>query len=302
MTISVIIPAYKARRYLSDCLESIGQQTRLPEEVIVVDDASTEAFDDIVSAFSSLPGYPPIRLLKHRRNQGQAAARNTGITACAGDWLAFLDHDDVWDPEHLEQLEKTASDTQADLVFCPAKLFVNHPGEEGMAIAQPSTGAEKQFSPFALMRNCFIITSSCMIRSSRLAQVGGFDATPAVRAVEDLDCFLKLLRTGARFAMAPRATLNYRKHPESATGRKGYMIRQIVFVTERHLGWVEGTRKEKFKFRSRLAWNAAIETSITRAPDRWAWFFRALRLTAMSPYTFIHSLARYARAHCIKVA
>lgn len=295
MRISVIIPAYKARRFLPDCLDSIGRQTRLPDEVIVVDDASPEGVEDIVSSYAERPGYPPLVLLKHDMNQGQAAARNTGISACSGDWIAFLDHDDIWDPGHLAQQEQTALASGADLVFCPARLFWDSPGEEPAQIARPYTEAEKQLRPFALMKNCFIITSSCLVRRNSLEQVGGFDPIPDVRAVEDLDCFLKMLRVGAKFVMAQEATLHYRKHPESATCRKGHMIRQIVFAVERHLDWVEATRSEKSEFRVRLAWKAAKETAFTRAADQASWLTRALRLSATRPIVMTRGLAGYLR-------
>ena len=63
--ISVIIPAYKARKFLPECLASIGDQTLLPQQILVIDDASPEPVDDIVANFAARPGFPPIRLIRH---------------------------------------------------------------------------------------------------------------------------------------------------------------------------------------------------------------------------------------------
>jgi glycosyltransferase involved in cell wall biosynthesis len=94
-SISCIVPAYQAARYIAAALDSIFAQTLSPFEVIVVDDGSTDATPQLLDRYGDR-----IRRLR-RANAGPAAARNDGIRAARGEWLAFLDADDLWHPEKL---------------------------------------------------------------------------------------------------------------------------------------------------------------------------------------------------------
>jgi teichuronic acid biosynthesis glycosyltransferase TuaG len=279
LNISVIIPVYNGRKYLKDCLDSIGSQTLLPDEVIVIDDASIDPPDNIVEIYAAITGYPKIRLLKLAVNQGQAAARNMGIIHSISDWIAFLDHDDIWDPDHLAEQKKTAIATNADLVFCQAKLFQGDPTTGFIRYAIPKLYNDELLEPLALMKNNFIITSSCLVRKSAMKDVGLFDTSPDMRNVEDLDMFIKMKLKNMKFAMSSQASLNYRKHDLSATGRLGHMIRNIVHVTEKHIKTIEGNRSLKNRLRCDIAWNAANETFYLKNNDRWFWLARAIYLT-----------------------
>ncbi len=96
MKISVIIPAYNAACYIQRAVKSVFMQTRPADEIIVIDDGSTDGTADVVHSFDA-----KVRLLQ-QQNAGAAAARNAGIRAACGDWIAFLDADDEWLPEKLK--------------------------------------------------------------------------------------------------------------------------------------------------------------------------------------------------------
>jgi glycosyltransferase involved in cell wall biosynthesis len=292
MKTSVIIPIYNGSEFLSECLKSVYSQSKLPDEIIIIDDASSESYDHIIDNFRSLSVFISIKLIKLQKNQGQAAARNAGIKECAGDWIAFLDHDDVWDPCHLEQLEKYAISMHADIIFCPAKLFTGSLNNI-ISIAGPRTKEEIQTEAFSLMKNCFIITSSCLINKSIFKELGGFDEHSQIRGVEDLDLFLRMLRNKSQFRMAPNATLYYRKHQNSATCRPAGIIRQKCAVIDKHIDWVNASNSEKCSYRNKLYWQAAIETAISSSSDRWVWFKKAMALNIKTPITLPISLARY---------
>lgn len=100
-TITAILPVYNGGRYLQESLRSVMSQTVLPDELIVVDDGST---DDSLSRLEAMVPAPfPVRILK-QTNRGQSAARNVAAKESHGDYLAFLDQDDRWYPRHLEVL------------------------------------------------------------------------------------------------------------------------------------------------------------------------------------------------------
>jgi glycosyltransferase involved in cell wall biosynthesis len=94
--VSVIIPAYNAGKFLSRALESLFAQTRPAQEIIVVDDGSTDNTAEVAQSYGARIKYI------HQANAGLSGARNTGIKAACGNWIAFLDADDEWLPEHLQ--------------------------------------------------------------------------------------------------------------------------------------------------------------------------------------------------------
>ncbi|MBN1766699.1 MAG: glycosyltransferase family 2 protein [Sedimentisphaerales bacterium] len=94
--ISVIIPAYNAGSHIARAIQSVLDQTHAPDEIIVVDDGSTDNTSEIVQ------GFPTAITCIRQENQGSSAARNTGIKAAGNDWIAFLDSDDEWLPDKLQ--------------------------------------------------------------------------------------------------------------------------------------------------------------------------------------------------------
>jgi glycosyltransferase involved in cell wall biosynthesis len=95
-TVSVVIPAYNAEAYLREALDSVFAQTRPPDEVVVVDDGSTDRTSEVAASYGDR-----VRLLR-QPNRGEAAARNAGVLAARGALIAFLDADDTWLPRYLE--------------------------------------------------------------------------------------------------------------------------------------------------------------------------------------------------------
>ena len=96
--VSVVVPVYNGERFVAGAIESIYAQTLLPTEVIVVDDGSTDTTPQILEKFAERPGFRAIR----KSHGGSGSARNVGIKESHGDYVAFLDHDDVWFPQKLE--------------------------------------------------------------------------------------------------------------------------------------------------------------------------------------------------------
>lgn len=118
--ISVVVPAHQAVLYLAECLESILAQTRMPDEVIVVDDGSTDDTAAIASRFG-----PPVRVIS-TPHAGTAAARNTGIAAAAGNVIALCDDDDLWLPDKLSlQIAALGDPSSEAAVFCGASEFLS---------------------------------------------------------------------------------------------------------------------------------------------------------------------------------
>ena len=109
-TISVVIPAYNSARYIARTIESVLSQTLPADEIIIVDDGSTDDTAGVVAKFESKVKYI------HQTNAGASVARNTGIEAAAGDWIAFLDSDDEWLPCKL-RLQTELLERNPDLIW-----------------------------------------------------------------------------------------------------------------------------------------------------------------------------------------
>lgn len=116
-SISVVIPAYNAERFIGETLRSVFEQTRLPDEVIVVDDGSSDRTEDLVRSFSGIT-------YCKQSNGGTAAALNTGIQMANSKYLALLDHDDIWIPEKLErQIIELNQNKDISMVFTMIENF-----------------------------------------------------------------------------------------------------------------------------------------------------------------------------------
>lgn len=117
--ITVIIPVYRQdNTYLKKCLDSIVKQTYPHTEIIIVNDGMTEDNTELINHY--LNSYDNVRLIGDK-NEGVSSARNKGVDAANGEWLAFIDSDDWIDEDYLEQLYKAATDHDAEIVICGHK-------------------------------------------------------------------------------------------------------------------------------------------------------------------------------------
>lgn len=183
--ISVIVPVFNRRHTIAAAISSVLSQTRADFELIVIDDGSTDDTSDVVASLRD----PRIRLLAHGQNRGAAAARNTGLEAANGRYIAFLDSDDSWYPEKLErQLAAMAQLGSRTLASCTG--FVLHRLPSGALLDRIPGGGPDWFS--ALLEGCFVSPGSTLLaQRSAFERVGFFDTE--LRRFEDWDWLLRYL-------------------------------------------------------------------------------------------------------------
>ena len=179
MTVSVLIPCYNRERSLGEAVQSALAQSRPPAEVVVVDDGSTDGSAAVAERLNR-PGTPPVRVIR-QANAGAAAARNRGLAECRGEWVAFLDSDDVWAPDKLErQLAAADAAPDADLVFCDTRTRAGSAGSSGAELMPSRFGlggvrdagdpiGDGRFAfdraHFAgMLERCRVITSAALVR------------------------------------------------------------------------------------------------------------------------------------------
>jgi glycosyltransferase involved in cell wall biosynthesis len=191
--ISICIPAYKAERFLSETLESVRAQTFTDWEMIVTEDGSRDRTEAIVAAFAATVSQR-VRYLRHDPNRGLPATRNAGISAAESAWIAFLDSDDLWTPDHLAIGHATATKTGADFIHAGSVLFDSDNGRD-LEIRAPGPDL-CQSLPLSLFDARYVIQpSSVLMQRALWERAGKFD--PAFRYVEDRDMWLRCARAGA---------------------------------------------------------------------------------------------------------
>jgi len=169
--ISVIIPTYNEATLIGRAVQSALAQTWPPDEVIVVDDASSDATAAVLAKISD----PRLRVIIHQQNSGAAAARNTGIQAATGDWIAFLDADDVWQPEKLpRQMNYLQRHLEVDACVCGFEIR----DARGNVRAYPQAERGREAVIAELLRGCHLsIGSALLVRRDVFEQVGPFDTS-----------------------------------------------------------------------------------------------------------------------------
>jgi len=203
--ISVVIPTFNSERFVPDCFATIRKQTVLPSQIIFVDDASSDrTVAEIRSAAASFP--VQLKVIELKQNRGPSNARNLGMEVAEGEWIAFLDCDDLWEPQHLESLLKSLAESGA--TFAYSGLIV-------LDLQNDTKLNETDFSverkvPHDLYRESFIMPSQVMFRRSLLDSGVRFD--DRIRHGEDADFWISLHRAGASMVCTGQRTFIYRKH------------------------------------------------------------------------------------------
>jgi glycosyltransferase involved in cell wall biosynthesis len=227
--ISVVIPNYNHAHFLGDAIRSALAQTYTAVEIIVVDDGSTDDSRALVESFGARVRY------LWQANRGLSGARNTGIMAAQGEYIALLDADDFWEPNYLATVHALlAVDPTLGAVYT-GQQFVNSQGE---ALSQPSVatvGRDQLYD--RLLDGEFFAPSAVLVRRSCFTTVGLFDES--LRASEDWDMWLRVAHAYP-FAGIAQPLLNYRVHGNNMSADPAYMLRYQTMVVSKHFGAPEG--------------------------------------------------------------
>ncbi len=180
MRLSVVVPAHDAEETVAAAIRSALGQTHPPDEVVVVDDGSTDATSTVVRRLGGA-----VRLVVQPQG-GPSSARNAGVAAASGEWLAFLDADDEWHPEKLEHQLRLAKDDVVLVATDWARDAVVAP------VPQPLPTSVLTTSQILLLNR--FQTSTVLLRRDAFVAAGGFD--PSLDGVEDWDMWLRASRQG----------------------------------------------------------------------------------------------------------
>jgi teichuronic acid biosynthesis glycosyltransferase TuaG len=213
--VSIIVPMYNARAFVTETIESVRKQTYTNWELILIDDGSTDNTADIVKPYLSDPRVK----YYYQQNGGIGNARNNAIRHSAGTYIAPLDADDLWDPEKLSVQMDVISETGAVAVFCKVRRI----DENGKNLNQDmgiGTGFFSGFRSFFLMAMGRIIIPNLtvLIRKDILNEAGNYrESVDHVDHIEDFDLWARLMLKGHRLYGIDRVMASYRIHTSQLT-------------------------------------------------------------------------------------
>lgn len=198
--VSVVIPVYNRKHTIEKAIRSVLAQTYHNVEVIVVDDGSTDSTPTIVAALSKED--PRIRYIRYKTNRGAQAARNTGIRAARGEWIAFLDSDDVWLPQSLELRLKLAK--QKGLHVIHSECYVLRPGSvelQRYGVPPMEGQAYKE-----LLRRPGPMFPGLLVSKEALSRIGYLDES--IVSFQEWDTAIRLAKC-YKFGFTPEPTFVY---------------------------------------------------------------------------------------------
>ena len=246
-SISVVIPAYNAEKFINRAIDSVLAQTYQPDEIIVVDDGSTDDTVSVVSKYGS-----QVKLIR-QENAGASAARNSGINAATCQWIAFLDSDDEWLPEKLQlQIELLKRDP--NLVWTAGNYYRCLCTEKRKAIDISSKKLRRMLAGkeyFADFLKSYIQgarghTDTMLIKRSTLIEAGLF--TPGQARFNDMDMWLKIAYLYPAIGFEPKPLAIHHLNIPQSISDKRYSSNLYVDFIHRHLELAaKNNRLDEFK-------------------------------------------------------
>lgn len=207
--ISVIMPSYNTGKYISDSIKSVIDQTYPDWELIIVDDCSTDDTVDVINSFSD----PRIILLQNEINSGAAVSRNRALRAAKGRWIAFLDSDDIWEPEKLEKQLAFMKNNGYAFTYTDYRIRLN-----GEWMPYINTGPD-MVNKRKMYNYCYFSTITVMYDKDVIGLIRIND----IRKNNDYAMWLQAIEKSNAYRL-PECLSYYIKHDDSVTGGSKLML------------------------------------------------------------------------------
>lgn len=291
--ISIVIPTYNRASYLSQAIDSVLAQSCADYEIIVVDDGSTDNTGQILESYRDR-----IRCI-HQANKGVSAARNMGIRSARGEWIAFLDSDDIWLPEKLEKQMRAAAMSREVIYSDRVEWFVDREQEASLMrkceeVRWPGTD-ESGFVPdpvLSVVRAELYRPTTLLCHRSCFDRIGLFEES--LTAGEDED-WLSRASLVFRFHCLPDVLARIRYHQGQTGLGSERSVRSLIRVFERMCERLHGVHSEAYRVaRGRLTRkmshlsNILYQQGRTREAVQWVW--KAFLLEPHRPKWFVKAV------------
>lgn len=228
---SVVIPAFNAEKFVLETLNSVVNQTFGNYEIIVVDDGSTDNTYRITKEFLDAENVN-YRIIKHEKNRGIGAARNTGIKNSKGKYIAFLDADDIWYKYKLQKVYEVLSKNPNVNIACHDEYLV----VDGKIVDKLKCGpfVDNMYEKLLFEGNC-LSTSATVVEKDKLIEVGLFSEDLSFNGVEDYELWLRLAKLGCYFYFLHEVLGEYRMRTSSISSNITTQIQNESNVIQHHL-------------------------------------------------------------------
>ena len=225
---SIVIPAYNAASFIEKTLDSIRLQTCSDYEIIVVDDGSEDDTATVVDEW--LQRYKQIGRCIRQENKKIAGARNAGMRVAIGEFIALLDHDDIWYPEKLATVDATFQ-KHPDALLVAHHMNVSKNGRV-LYMARKGPSVERMYESM-LFKGSAVTPSGAVVRRDKALEIGGFRENPEFNTVEDYDFWMRLSQVG-RFYFIDQALAEYSLVENSASSRVDYHYQNLEALLHDH--------------------------------------------------------------------
>lgn len=268
--VSVVIPTYNAARSLAQTIATVGAQTFRSLEVVVVDDRSSDNTEEVALEALAQTGLQH-KFIRLPENSGPAHARNVGVRRSRGEFVAFLDADDLWLPHKIErQVALLDANPSSHLCGCQAAWVDG----EGNTVSVLFAGLPEVIPDGwkQLLWDCYIATPCAL---ARRADLGTAPFNPVLRVGEDRDLWIRIARRGP-VVLAQERLVNIRLSPSSYMASSAHLSRQYVEpMIEGHIRSLRKNLSLREKFRARAKVYSDIGRGLCASPGgfwRGAWY------------------------------
>jgi glycosyltransferase involved in cell wall biosynthesis len=221
--VSVVIPTHARRALATLAIRSAIRQRDVDVEVIVVDDGSTDGTTEAVRSL-----FPGVRLVRHETARGVAEARNAGIAAARGEWVALLDDDDLWSPDKIVRQLEAARQAKGEWAYAGA-VEIDEMGR--LLGGAPPPSPEELLSGLPRRNLMPAGCSNVIVTAELMSRAGGFE--PALRHLADWDLWFRLARHGTP-AYVSEPLVAYRVHPAQASMDTTGMLEEARLLEHRY--------------------------------------------------------------------
>jgi glycosyltransferase involved in cell wall biosynthesis len=228
--VSINLCCYNSEKYLRETLQSIADQTFRDWELVIVNDGSTDSTESIISEFRDR-GYPVV--YHYQENRGIASSRNRAIELSRGDYIAFIDHDDIWLPELLDR-QLAAFDHDTILVYGNFITRDIISGKEYVSFDPRTEFHEGRVSEHLVKKN-FVFIETAVVRADAVRNLGEvFDSK--LLMTDDLDFLFRLSLSG-NFKYTPDVSMIYRMHPDNVTmTKRHFYVHDLSYLVQKYRG------------------------------------------------------------------
>lgn len=249
--ISVVMPTYNSASYITRTLETIFSQSKLPDEVLIVDDGSTDGTVEMVEQYleEHIPLSVSVQIYK-QKNQGAGAARNKCLEMASCEWIAFLDSDDIWDSMKLEKMSAKVTECPDYIIYTHDEYSVNETDMENKKYCSMHDGYDENSDLFVQLYRGNLFSTSCMVVNREVViKAGCFDTT--LLSAQDYDLWIRVGMLGkAKFVPEALETYLIRENNISSNVYRRYkcemrICRKYKDELIRRVGAKEARRLEK---------------------------------------------------------